>query len=180
MKPFLIVTCLAGLCALSPLPLAAQEALILSPCQDGPGGASQTEEELGLFLQGTWAMTAAGTGFTTGTNAMPLTLRWDAAAGQLRMEGGGQGTPLTILRTGGDGTTNAPFDMSAEALTPGGLSQLEIEVLTGCATPLRYFWEMGSGAHRSWGGLMFHDADAAVGFMANSAGGTRTVSLARQ
>lgn len=177
MKISLLAACML---ALVPTTLSAQETLVLSVCQDGPGGSPHTAEDLGRFLEGSWAMTAPGTGFTTGTNAMIVSLRWDAASGQLRMEGGGQGVPLTILQTNEGQSTNAPFDMSAETLTPGGLSADEVEVLTGCTAPLRYFWEMGSGGQRSWGGLMFYDTDAAVGFMANSAGGTRAVSLSRQ
>jgi hypothetical protein len=176
MKTTLLAACFL---ALAPVALHAQQTLVLSVCQDGPGGSPHTAEDLGRTLEGTWSMTARGTGFTTGTNAMPVALRWDATSGQLRMEGGGQGVALTIVTDGADGTGNAPFDMGVETLTSGNLTADEAEVLTGCATPLRYFWEMGSGAQRSWGGLMFYDTDAAVGFMANSAGGTRAVALSR-
>lgn len=177
----LIPALLASAClaALAPTATLAQQTVLLSVCQDGPNGASTTEEELGRFLEGTWSMTAPGTGFTTGTNVGQVALRWDAASGRLRMEEDGAGVDLTILRTADSGTSNAPFDMAIETLTPTGLTQDEIEVLTGCAAPLRYFWEIGSGSRRSWGALMFYDTDAATGFMANSAGGTRAVVLAR-
>jgi hypothetical protein len=160
-------------------PLLAQQTLILTVCQDGPNGSPHTAEDLGRFPEGTWSMTARSTGFTTGTNAMSVTLRRDAASGHLRMEGGGQCVPLTILTSGTGDISNAPFHRAVDALASGALTTDEAEVLTGCATPLRYFWEMGSGAQRSWGGLMFYGPNAAVGFMANSAGGTRAVTLSR-
>ncbi len=157
--------------ALFAAPALAEQSLVLSPCWDGiEGGASQTEAEMAQYLAGTWTMSAAGTGFTRGTNIMTGTLSADPASGALLMEG----RPLTPL-----GAANAPFDMSAAALSPGGLNETELEVLNGCANPARYFWQFGSGSQKSWGALMFLERDLAVGFMANSAGGSRKVLLTR-
>jgi len=162
----------------------AQETVILSVCQDGlNGGASQTEAEMAKFLSGPWSMTAVGTGVTLGTNAMAVQLIHDEASGTLKM--GGPGPSVTLhpvtYRTNDDGkeVDDTPFDMAIETLTPIGLDQLDIEVLTGCANPARYFWEFSSGGNKSWGALMFFDNDIATGFMANSAGGSRNVRLSR-
>lgn len=159
----------------------AQETVILSVCQDGlEGGASQTHEEMGQFLSGTWQMSATGTGFTLGTNVMSVSLRWDATTETLRMEGGG-GPSVTLnpVRYNMNPEGDAPFDMSAETMTPTGLNEDELAVITGCTNPPRYYWELGAGNQQAWGGLMFVDNDIATGFMANSAGGSRTVVMTR-
>ena len=170
-KPFATAALLGAFA----LPAAAQETLILSICQDGlNGSASQTSEDLGRFLEGNWAMSAVGTGFTTGTNIMTVSLRYDEGQQALMMEGQGVSVALNPA------IDDAGFDMSVEALTPAGLSNDELEVLTGCGKPTRYWWEFGSGNQRSWGALMFFENDAAVGFMANSAGGSRSVGLTRK
>ncbi|MGH1575667.1 hypothetical protein [Planktotalea sp.] len=164
-KPFAF--CIAFLAS----PAFAEQSLVLSPCWDGiDKGASQTEAEMAKYLSGTWTMSAAGTGFTKGTNIMTGTLSADPASGALLMEGRAL-TPLDAA--------NAPFDMSAAALSPNGLNETELEVLNGCANPARYFWEFGSGSRKSWGALMFVEGDLAVGFMANSAGGSRKILLTR-
>lgn len=161
-------------------PLAAQSTLTLSPCQDGETGAPHSHEDMGLFLQDSWRMSANGTGFTLGTNIMAVNLRWDAPSQTLRLEGGGEPSiTLVPVQAMADEDSAAPFDMSTEALTPTGLSPAEVEVLTACRTPARYFWQFGSGSRKSWGGLMFLGKSLAVGFMANSAGGTRQVVMTR-
>jgi len=111
---------------------------------------------------------------------MPVTLRWDEGTQTLRMEGGG-GPSLVLnpVRCDLDPEGDAPFDMSAEAMTPTGLSDTDLAVITGCTTPPRHYWEVGNGANRSWGGLMFVGNDMATGFMANSAGDSRTVFMQR-
>ena len=165
----LVLCCLAS-------PALSQQMVVLSPCWDGiEGGASQTEAEMAAYLEGTWRMSANGTGFTLGTNVMPVSLSHNNSTGQLNMGGGGGPTVvLHPLRS-----DNAPFDMSTEALSPGKLSKNEIEVLNGCANPARYFWQMGKGTQKSWGALMFLEGDIATGFMANSAGGSRSVVMTR-
>ncbi|MCJ7872516.1 hypothetical protein [Phaeobacter sp. J2-8] len=160
---------------------AQPKSVIISLCQAGLGAG--TETELAEFLAGPWQMTAPGTGFTTGTNQMVVDLAVDPATGGLRMGGGGMSVPLVplnaALEAGNMDWPEPPIDMSVAALTPGGLTQQDVEVLTGCADPLRYWWQFGKGDRRSWGALMFFGNDDAVGYMANSAGGTRQVQLHR-
>lgn len=154
----------------------AQQTIVLSPCWDGiEGGASQSEAEMAAYLAGSWTMSANGTGFTLGTNVIPVALSHDAATGTLVMGGGG-GPSVTLTPLRAD---NAPFDMSSKALSPGGLTETDLEVLNGCANPARYFWQMGSGNRKSWGALMFVQKDIATGFMANSAGGSRSIVMTR-
>lgn len=171
-----MLTRLAFAIACLATPALAQETLILSPCWDGiEGGASQTEAEMAKYLAGTWRMSANGTGYTLGTNVMPVTLSHNKTTGQLKMGGGG--APSVVLHP--LTATNAPFDMSSKALSPSGLTESEIEVLNGCANPARYFWQMGKGNRKSWGALMFLEGDIATGFMANSGGGSRSVVMSR-
>jgi hypothetical protein len=181
----LSLTIAASALALAPLALAApakaEETIVLSICEDAiDGSASQTHEDMARFLSGTWQMSAAGTGLTLGTNVMSVTLRWDEATETLRMEGGG-GPSVTLnpVLFNIDPEGNAPFDMSAEALTPRGISAEDVGVITGCTNPPRYYWQLGAGNQRAWGGLMFFQNDAATGFMANSAGGSRSVFMTR-
>lgn len=171
-KPFaLLATLLLGTQTAS-----AQSSTILSPCWDAlDGGASQSEAEMADYLAGVWRMSANGTGFTLGTNVMPVTLSHDTASGTLTMGGGGG--PTVVLKPLSE--INAPFDMSPQALSPNKLSATEIEVLNGCANPARYFWQLNSGRNKSWGALMFLQGNIATGFMANSAGGSRSVVMTR-
>ncbi|MGI3166237.1 hypothetical protein [Pseudooceanicola sp. 200-1SW] len=157
-------------------PAPAQQTLALSVCQDGAAiPSAQMEASLAELLAGPWSMSATGTGLTLGTNVMAVTLR-AAASGQLVMEGGGgPSVPLILVTGAGD----PPVDVSAEATTPSGLSETDVQILTACDRPTRYFWQVGSGNRRSWGALMFYDQNAATGYMANSAGGSRRVLLQR-
>ncbi|RFU11818.1 hypothetical protein DZD18_14730 [Rhodobacteraceae bacterium W635] len=162
-------------------PAAAQDTLILSPCQSEKSPA--TEPEMAEFLAGTWQMSAAGTGFTTGTNIMAVTLRADPGSGRLMMEGGGVSAPLHPVGLARDIGADAPaspdFDIAVETMTPGALSADDIALATGCERPLRYWWSFGSGARSSWGALMFVGDGMASGYMANSAGGSRSVMMTR-
>ncbi|MEN0087002.1 MAG: hypothetical protein AAF737_01035 [Pseudomonadota bacterium] len=128
-------------------------------------------------------MSAAGTGFTTGTNAMTVNLRFDEASRGLFMDGEGRSIRLNPMKfatdESGKQADNAPFEMSVEKLTAGGLSSNDLEALNECGSPTRYWWQMGSGARKSWGGLMFYGNNNATGFMANSADGSRFVLLSR-
>lgn len=170
-----------GYAALSGGPAQAQQTVILDVCQDG--FAPALEAEMAQFLAGPWTMTAIGTGFTTGVNKMAVSLRYDAGSGRLTMGGAGGSVPLVPLRykvqDDGSEKHDAPHDMSIGGLSPSGMDKLDAQVLTGCDDPTRYWWQMGSGSQKSWGGLMFFSNDAATGFMANSAGGTRWVRLSR-
>jgi len=180
-RRFPMLRILTTLLALAVAPAAAKDSLILSPCQ--PGGAPVTEAEMAGFLEGAWQMSAAGTGFTTGTNLMTVMLRADPGSGRLMMEGQGMSVPLHPVGLARDVGAGAPaqpeFDIAVESLTPDGLSRDDITVLTGCERPLRYWWSMGSGARSSWGALMFVGDGMASGYMANSAGGSRNVMMTR-
>lgn len=160
---------------------AAQEVVVTSPCQ--PESSPVTAADMGRYLEGTWQMSAPGTGFTTGTNLMSVMLRFDQAAGTLFMEGQGQSVPLIpmgLARNLGEDPAPAPdFDASVEAMNPNGMTAEEIDLLLGgeCARPMRYWWTAAGG--RSWGGLMFIEGNLGSGFMANNAGGTRNVMLSR-
>lgn len=118
-------------------PAAAQDTLILSPCQSEKSPA--TEPEMAEFLAGTWQMSAAGTGFTTGTNIMAVTLRADPGSGRLMMEGGGVSAPLHPVGLARDIGADAPaspdFDIAVETMTPGALSADDIALATGCERP---------------------------------------------
>lgn len=175
-KASLVAACVGIFCA----PALAEESLILSVCQDGlEGGASQTHEDMARFLSGDWRMAAKGTGWTLGENVMSVSIRWDDASQSMMMEGQGQSVVLNPILYNLSDDGNAPFDMSTQALTPGGLSDTELEILTDCANAPRYFWEFGSGARRSWGAILFFGNDMATGFMANSARGSRNVFMSR-
>ncbi|MEJ6398426.1 hypothetical protein [Yoonia sp. 208BN28-4] len=160
---------------------AAQTTVVTSPCQ--PETSSVTAADMAQYLAGTWSMSAAGTGFTTGTNFGSVTLAADPETGQLTMSADGMSVPLVPMGLARELDEPAPdepdFDMALEGLSGGGLTQSEIEVLTGCDRPMRYWWSMGSGNRRSWGGIMFVEPDMASGFMANSAGGSRSVIYRR-
>ncbi|MCA1335152.1 hypothetical protein [Pseudooceanicola marinus] len=179
MKTLMLPAALLALglaCGALPRAAAAQQSLALSVCQDGPAiSADDMEAGLAQLLAGSWSMSATGTGLTLGTNVMGVTLRADAG-GQLYMEGGGGPSVALHLVTGAG---EAPVDVSTEAMTPSGLTERDVQVLTACTTPTRYFWQFGSGTRRSWGALLFYGKDAATGYMANSAGGTRNVLLQR-
>ncbi|MEZ5750749.1 MAG: hypothetical protein R3D60_01890 [Paracoccaceae bacterium] len=71
MTPFLRAAVLALVAA---SPVQAEQTTILSPCLDGPAGAVTTEADLAGALAGEWRMVAAGTGMTTGTNSLPVSL----------------------------------------------------------------------------------------------------------
>jgi len=128
-------------------------------------------------------MSARGTGFTTGTNMMAVTLRFDDATNSLRMEGGGQSVPLVPMglarNLGEDPAPDPDFDASVEQLTPDGLTATDLDVLNGCPSPMRYWWTLQAGGQTSYGALMFVERGLATGFMANSAGGSRSVLLTR-
>lgn len=161
----------------------AQEVVVTSPCQ--PETSPVTAADMGAYLEGTWQMSAAGTGFTKGTNIMSVTLRYDAGKGALMMEGQGVSVPLIpigLARNLGEAPAETPdFDASVEAMNPEGFSAEEIDLVMGgdCARPMRYWWTFGQGGNQSWGGLMFIEGQTASGFMANSAGGSRNVMLTR-
>lgn len=167
--------------ALLSVPAHAQETAFLSMCQDGP--AAPALQDVSMALAGSWQMTATGVGMTMGTNAMPVTLSVQPGTGALMIGGQGQSTVLNVLQVARDAqgaeTHDAPFDLSIEDLSSAALSNDEVEVLLGCANPLRVWWQMGAGNQRSWGALMFYGIDRATGFMANSAGGMRRVALSR-
>lgn len=161
-------------------PTLAQEAVVLSVCQDGlEGGASQTHEDMGRFLSGNWRLSANGTGLTLGVNVMNVTLTWDETSETLMLSGQGMTAPLHPISYNLSEEGDAPFDMSTEALTPTGMEDGDVENLNGCANAPRYYWQISSGTEKSWGGFMFYENDRATGFMANSAGGTRTVNMVR-
>ena len=161
-------------------PALSQETVVLSVCQDGlEGGASQTHEDMGRFLSGNWRMSANGTGLTLGVNVMNVTLSWDDESETLMLSGQGMVAPLHPISYNLSEKGDAPFDMSTEALTPTGMSDVDAENLNGCANSPRYYWQVGSGSQKSWGGFMFYENDKATGFMANSAGGTRSVHMER-
>ena len=161
-------------------PALAQQTVVLSVCQDGlEGGASQAHEDMGRFLSGNWRMSANGTGLTLGVNVMNVTLSWDEVSKNLMLSGQGMTAPLHAISYNLSEDGDAPFDMSTEALTPTGMSDVDAESLTGCANAPRYYWQIGSGSQKSWGGFLFYENDKATGFMANSAGGTRNVFMSR-
>ena len=161
-------------------PALSQETVVLSVCQDGlEGGASQTHEDMGRFLSGNWRMSANGTGLTLGVNVMNVTLSWDETSETLVLSGQGMTAPLHAISYNLSEEGDAPFDMSTEALTPTGMDDGDVESLNGCANAPRYYWQVGSGSQKSWGGFMFYENDKATGFMANSAGGTRSVHMER-
>jgi hypothetical protein len=59
------------------------------------------------------------------------------------------------------------------------MSDGDAESLNSCANAPRYYWQVGSGTQKSWGGFMLFENDKATGFMANSAGGSRNVFMSR-
>ncbi len=160
---------------------ATAETIVVSPCQSET--STVTAAEMGKYLEGTWQMSAPGTGFTTGTNTGAVTLRFDAVSGFLKMEADGTSVPLNPIDLAWNLDGPAPeapdFDMDITGLSAAGLTAQEIELLTDCARPMRYWWTMGSGSRKSWGGLMFVEHGLGSGFMANSAGGSRSVMLSR-
>ncbi|MEO1705557.1 MAG: hypothetical protein AAFR50_09515 [Pseudomonadota bacterium] len=162
-------------------PAWAQEVIVTSPCQ--PGATPVTAADMGPYLAGTWQMMVPGTGFTTGTNVGSVTLRFDDASGTLFMEGQGVSVPLIPMNLARDVSDPEPpqpdFDASLEAMTPSGLTADEIALVADCKNPVRYWWEMSVGGNRSWGAMTFIFEDAASGFMANSAGGSRQMQLTR-
>ncbi len=173
---YLIASSLAAISS----PAFSQQSVVLSVCQDGlEGGASQTHEDMGRFLAGKWRMSANGTGLTLGVNVMDVTLTWDETSSALMLSGQGMTTTLHSISYNLSEDGDAPFDMSTEVLTPSGLTDVEAEVLSGCANLPRYYWQVGSGSRKSWGGFLFYDNDKATGFMANSAGGSRYVNMSR-
>ena len=162
-------------------PAAAEQVVVTSPCQGDVSPATATD--MGRYLAGNWNMIAPGTGFTTGTNVGQVTLRFDEGSKILFMEGGGASValvPIGMTQNLGDPIPLPPsFDASIEALTPLGLTAEEIELVSGCVNPARYWWTMSMGGNSSWGAIAFIFEDAASGFMANSAGGSRQMQLSR-
>ncbi|MEL6913354.1 MAG: hypothetical protein AAFP13_02510 [Pseudomonadota bacterium] len=162
-------------------PAAAETVIVTSPCQ--PGATPVTAADMGPYLAGTWQMLAPGTGFTTGTNIGEVVLRYDAASEVLFLEGAGLSVPLiplNLAREAGDPPPAQPdFDASLEAMTPAGLTAEEIELVADCENPVRYWWSLSMGGNRSWGAMAFLFEDAASGFVANSAGGSRRMQFTR-
>ncbi|MCH2078744.1 MAG: hypothetical protein MK180_18030 [Rhodobacteraceae bacterium] len=162
-------------------PVTAEQVVVTSPCQGAVSPA--TAADMGRYLAGNWNMVAPGTGFTTGTNVGQVSLRFDEATSTLFMEGGGASVPLIpigMTRNLGEAEPPVPnFDASIEALTPLGLSADEVALVSGCVNPARYWWSMSIGGNSSWGALAFIFEDAASGYMANSAGGSRQMQLSR-
>lgn len=136
------------------------------------------------MIEGSWEMAATGTGYTQGTNVETVQIRYDVAsrafvAAGLRLK------PLASLPADSPlrrvNIMDTVVDVTKNEDGPGN-TVADVALLQGCADTTQlpiYWWSRTGGGGQAWGMILFMSSEMAVGYMSNSAGGSRTTVMVR-
>ena len=165
----------------------------LTMAQDGLSDVCEAETRNGNgwdnaalrpMIEGSWEMSATGTGRTQGTWVETVQIRYDLAsrafvAAGLRLK------PLASLPADSPlrrvNIMDTVIDVTKNKDGPGN-TVADVALLQGCTDTTQlpiYWWSRGSGDRKSWGMIMFMSSEIAVGYMSNSAFGSRTTVMVR-
>lgn len=169
-----------------------------SLCASGAArGSSYAGADLANYIVGEWAAIMDGTGFTRGKNEQPVAIKYDIASQGFLIQPPGSPTiklnPIAsmpgdagmsvadirdgMVRYTVSGVENGtPFQREVEA------SSLDLMTVAGCTfeDTASFWWKNSIPDGRSSGGMvMFVSGDLALGFIQNSAGGSRSLVMLR-
>jgi len=169
-----------------------------SLCASGAArGSSYAGAELAPYIVGEWAAIMDGTGFTRGTNEAPVAIQYDKASQGFRIQQPGAptinlkpiasmpddaGLSVADIRDGVVRYTVNGVEDGASFTRDVEASGLDLMTVAGCTfdDTASFWWEVRSpGGNFANGMVMFVSSDLALGFMQNSAGGSRSLVMLR-
>lgn len=169
-----------------------------SLCASGAArGSSYAGADLAPYIVGEWAAIMDGTGFTRGTNEAPVAIKYDKASQGFRIQPPGAptinlnpiasmpndaGLSVADIRDGVVRYTVSGVEDGATFTREVEASGLDLMTVAGCTfdDTASFWWEVRSpDGNFSNGMVMFVSSDLGLGFMQNSAIGSRSLVMLR-